>query len=309
MTNNKKLIKPAKDGHIILTNKFTPSKVQKKLINYLYKKIMNSKFKCHYDKTYHTQKYDLKYILTKIVCFIDKHHSWRSLGDGWNNIYKHFRNFVKWDIIDNSFIDLLNLYTNKRNGKHLKVVMVDTSIILNKNGNDYIRRNYCVKNKFCSKLLTIVDDKGIPLFVNYNPGSRYDSKCLIKILDDFLNKTPDIVSFLADAGFYTYDIIDTLKKHGVNPIIAKNVKNKKKDKKYLDKDGNKRKLTVKERIEIQIEDFTNKERKIFKKRKKVENVYANFKQKPHFTVRYDKQIVNMYNLTLLYFCEKIISHI
>ena len=67
MTNNKKLIKPAKDGHIIVTNKFTPSKVQKKLINYLYKKIMNSNFKCHYDKTYHTQKYDLKYILAKIV--------------------------------------------------------------------------------------------------------------------------------------------------------------------------------------------------------------------------------------------------
>ena len=43
---------------------------------------MNSKFKCHYDKTYHTQKYDLKYILTKIVCFIDKHHLWRSLDDG-----------------------------------------------------------------------------------------------------------------------------------------------------------------------------------------------------------------------------------
>ena len=81
--------------------------------------------------------------------------------------------------------------------------------------------------------MTIVDDKGIPLFVNYNPGSRYDSKCLIKILDDFLNKTPDIVSFLADAGFYTYDIIDTLKKHGVNPIIPKNVKIKRKIKSIL----------------------------------------------------------------------------
>ena len=34
MTNNKKLIKPAKDGHITLTKNFTPSKVQTKLINY-----------------------------------------------------------------------------------------------------------------------------------------------------------------------------------------------------------------------------------------------------------------------------------
>ena len=73
----------------------------------------------------------------------------------------------------------------------------------------------------------------------------------------------------------------------------------------MDKNGNKRKLTVKERIEIQLEDITNKERKIFKKRKKVENVYAIFKQKPHFTVRCDKHIVNMYNLILLYFCRQI----
>lgn len=120
--------------------------------------------------------------------------------------------------------------------------MVDTSIILNKNGNDYIRRNYCVKNKFCSKLLTIVDDKGIPLYVNYNPGSRYDSKCLIKILDDFLNKTPDIVSFLVDTTC-SYNSLNRcwilyirynqyIKKHGVNPIIAKNLKNKKREYKY-----------------------------------------------------------------------------
>jgi hypothetical protein len=39
-----KLIKVKVNGHIIITKTFTPSKVQKKLINFLYKKIMNSKF-------------------------------------------------------------------------------------------------------------------------------------------------------------------------------------------------------------------------------------------------------------------------
>ena len=43
MINNKKLIKPAKDGYIINTAKFAPSRVQKKLINFLYNKIMISK--------------------------------------------------------------------------------------------------------------------------------------------------------------------------------------------------------------------------------------------------------------------------
>ena len=94
---------------------------------------MNSKFKHHYEKTYHRQKYDLKYILTCIVSFINNYDSWRSLGNGWNNIYKHFIKLVEWKILDTSFIDLLESYANKRNGKYLKVIMIDTSTILNKN--------------------------------------------------------------------------------------------------------------------------------------------------------------------------------
>ena len=43
------------------------------------------------------------------------------------------------------------------NGKHVIVIMVDTSTIHNKNGNDYLKCNYCVKYKCCTKMLTIVD--------------------------------------------------------------------------------------------------------------------------------------------------------
>jgi hypothetical protein len=58
-----------------------------------------------------------------------------------------------------------------------------------------------------------------------------------------------------------------------------------------------------------MEDLTVKERKLFKKRHKVENVYGNFKQCPHFTVRYDRYIKNLFNLTLIYFSEQILKHI
>jgi hypothetical protein len=49
--------------------------------------------------------------------------------------------------------------------------MTTTSIIINKNGRDSIRRNPLVKNKNCTKILNIVDDKGIPLFTNFNRGT------------------------------------------------------------------------------------------------------------------------------------------
>jgi len=158
------------------------------------------------------------------------------------------------------------------------------------------------------RLLTIVDDKGIPLFINYHPGSTHDSKCLARVLNDFLEKTPDIDTFLADSGFFTVEIMETLKKHGVKPIIAKNVRNKKTNKKYEDKNGKKRKPTYYELIERQTEDFSESDKEIFKQRHKVENVYSNFKQIPRFNMRYDKLIINMYGLTLIYFCEQILKH-
>lgn len=52
-------------------------------------------------------------------------------------------------------------------GYHFKVIITDTSIILNKNGYDRISRNPLVKNKNCTKLLSIVDDKGVTLFADY----------------------------------------------------------------------------------------------------------------------------------------------
>lgn len=305
----KKFIKPAKDGHIINTFNFKPTKVQKKLINYTYKKIMDSKYKCHYNGTYHTQTYDLKYILSKIICFIHNCHTWRSLGNRWNNIYSHLQKLRRWNIFNDSFEDLLKKYTIKRAGRHLKVVMVDISIILNKYGSDLIKRNYLVKNKFCTKILTIVDDKGIPLYIKYDTGSKNDGKSLIEVLDDFLEKTPDIVSFLADSGFYTKAILNTLKKHNVTPIIAKNIRNTKKDKKYVNNSKKNKKITFEELIERQTEDFTNSDKRKFKKRHKVENVYANLKQKPRFNIRYDRFVKNLYNLTLIYFCEQILKHI
>jgi hypothetical protein len=76
-------------------------------------KIMISKYKHHYNCTYHTQIYNLTYILTKIVYFINNHHRWKGLDCCWNNVYKHFIRLSNLNIIDNAFIDILNKYIKK----------------------------------------------------------------------------------------------------------------------------------------------------------------------------------------------------
>jgi hypothetical protein len=300
-----KLIKPNPDKSIVINNIFTPDRVQTRLINKLYMNIMNSDHSKSYDKSYHTQIYDLRYIATKIIYFLHHHSSWRALGTGWENVYAHFQKWSKWGIIDSTFKDLCDQYKIKRG--YLKVVMTDTSIILNKNGSDCISRNPLVKNKNCTKLLSIVDNKGVTLFVDYFPGSKNDGKCLLECLENFLSENIGIITFLADSGFYTNEIIDLLKKHDVKPLIAKNVRNSKKHK-AINK-NKKIKLTYAQKVARQLEDMTKREKNLFKKRGKIENSYASFKQIPRFNVRYDKLIKYFHALSLIYFCEQIIKHL
>ena len=68
MINNKKLIKAAKDGHIINTTKFMPSRVQKKLINFLYNKIhCNSIKKVNIHTNMIFNKYIIFYIFSLYI--------------------------------------------------------------------------------------------------------------------------------------------------------------------------------------------------------------------------------------------------
>src|SRR5271169_1281103 len=256
------LIKPNSDGSIEINNKFKPNRVLVRLINKLSEFIMNSELAKSYDMSHQSQKYTLKYIATKIIYFL--HHctstNWRALGSGWENIYSHFRKWTKWKIIDNVFMDL---YKTKRSG-YLKVIMTDTSFILNKNGSDCIKRNPLVKNKNCTKLFNIVDDKGVSIFVEFCPGSMYDSKCLMTFLAKFLSENIGITTFLADSGFYTTDIMNLLKEYDVKPLIAKNVRNSKKHKNKVNKKGKKIKLTYAQKIARQLEDMTKQEKRFLK---------------------------------------------
>jgi len=106
-------------------------------------------------------------------------------GDNWQNIYAHFQKWTKWGIIDKVYTDLCEKYKHKRSGGYLKVLMIDTTIIMNKNGSDMIKRNLLVKNKNCTKMVNIIDNKGVSIFACYNSGSMHDSKCLLSIIDDF----------------------------------------------------------------------------------------------------------------------------
>ena len=54
----------------------------------------------------------------------------------------------------------------QKNKNSLKIVSVDTSFIYNKYGTDMIKRNKYAKNKNCSKLFLMTNNKQKPIYYN-----------------------------------------------------------------------------------------------------------------------------------------------
>ncbi len=306
-TKNKKdkIREKTKTFEITITKKFVPTRTQKKLINFLHKIIINSKLKKHYNFTFSTQKYTLKFILTHIICFLHEYKCWRNLGCVWNNIYKHYLKLNKHGFLENSYKLLLQKYLRRTKNKTLKFTSCDATILINKNGIDCKGRNKYAKNKFCTKLFTIIDKNKIPIVMFYIAGNTNDIKCLNISLEKFLEQyNKNICYFLADTGFHSKFISELLQKYKVKYLIPKNMRNSKKYKKKN------RKLSHNEKFRIQFEEFTKRDKQIYKKRIAVENMYANYKNSnKRFNIREDKYIKNLEGFTYLFFSEKILNNI
>ncbi len=182
----------------------------------------------------------------------------------------------------------------------MKIVSIDTSIVYNKYGIDGLKRNKYAKNKKCYKLFTLIDSKGKVVYFSYHFGNINDGKILNLNFNNILNIINNKAKyFLADSGFCSKKIRDKLNSKNIKPLIPKNIRNKKKDFKMKN-------LTFQERIKIMLEDFTKEHKIIYKKRIKVENVYANYKQINRFNMRYDKYMNSLIEFMFIYFSKLLI---
>ncbi len=278
---------------------YEPNKITKKLINIICSKISHSNLKNNYNFTYHTQKYSLKNIVTKIFYVLYCAKNWRHLGNGWNNIYKHYIKLNKLNFFCDTYLNLLSKYLRK-NKRSLKLISIDTTIVYNKYGIDKLKRNAYAKNKKCYKLLTVIDSKRKPIYFSYHTGNINDSKILKNNLNKILELLKDKCKIcLADSGFDAKEIRNKFINNKIKPLIPKNIRNIKKDFKMKD-------LTYQERLDIMFENFKKDERELYKKRIKVENFYANYKQIHRFNMRYDKYYTNFMGFIYIYLSNMLI---
>jgi len=275
----------------------------------------------HFNFSYRTQKYRLEDTLPIILDVLKYGFSWRYTTKldknkfksnthyillktkiktnikniAWITIYKIYVKLNDYNIFESTYKELLKKYIKKNKNKNFQYILTDTTTIYNKYNTDTAKRNKYFKNKNVIKISVITDQNGIPISIYVCSGNDHDSKIVQMqlnkpfLIDNYL-ETINKSYFLADKGYDSNILRDTLIDLKYTPIISYNNRNTKNQQLI-------KKLTI-------------EENNIYKKRIKVENLFG--KLKMHYnriTVVNEKKIVNYTGFLHLAMCDIIIKEL
>jgi transposase len=234
----------------------------------------NKELRKSFNFVYKSQKYEIEEILKNILYVNKTGISWRSIISKihYSTIYKAFKKLSSYGIFEMSYSSLLKKYFKKTPAKKLRCILTDTTFIQNKNGKTLIGYNPHYSRKKGTKISTVTDSEGITINMKLYSGNQNDATILLDHLEQKPLIGQDILSrytkfFLADKGYDTTKIKEKLKELKMIPIIAQNKRNIK-DKKLL-------------------KELTKEEKKIYKKRIKIEHSYKTLKNFRRIDTRHD----------------------
>jgi transposase len=223
------------------------------------------------------KKYDLKLIINEIYYILKTGLSWRNYRGpiNYNTLFYYNNKLAKERIFEKAYIKLLNDYYKTNKQSKIKYQLIDTTFIRNKLGSENISLNKFYRNKKCSKISLLTDELGIPISIIYDKGSKADisftkeniNKTLIKInTKKYMNNNKFKQILLADKGYTSKQLKEDLNKEGYIIIVPpkKNSKN----------------------------IFEIKDKIIYKKRMKIEQIFSRLKQSRRIDTRYERKTIN-----------------
>lgn len=239
-------------------------------------------------------KYTEKLYLGCILFIIKYGSTWESfLGPiPGKQLNKRHQEYLRYDLYSKFFETSLKKYLKNNDVKYLSI---DSTVLNNKNCVEVNKHLPYNKNRKGVKVSVIVDDNGSPLNCSISESTKHDSKTgkddienLInnKILKNTLTRTKGYNYLLADSGYDSNDIKNTLTESNFKYIIGPNNRNNK----Y------KKKKKIKKR-----------DRKKYKKRIKVEHFFAIIKRYPKINCVYEKKIASFFGLVLFLFGSILIN--
>ena len=202
----------------------------------------------------------------------------------WQTIYKFYYKLIQNNVIKIIFDNIVDNYKKKILKNN--IFITDTTLIPNKLGINHIGYNPQYPKHKTSKISIISDINGIPLNICCSDGSTNDSKILYNQLDDFKNSNSDLLNnnniLLGDAGYDSNKIREKLNNIKFGKLLA--ARNKR---------------NIKNKYKLELIKLSPEEKKLLKKRIKIEHINAQLKQYKRISIRYDKYISNYINFVYL----------
>ena len=232
-------------------------------------------------------KYSIKDYVIGIIDVIKHNISWNSYNGyiNGNTLRKKHNEWCKLGIYEYAYKKTLNKYINNVSSvKEFKYQSIDSTFIEDINGSKYATYNKVYKRRKGEsskgiKITSLVTTNGIPISININPGNKYDSKILSETINEKIINT-DTIKYknnnrykqylLGDSGYDSNKNAQLLKKKGYTPIIIQNKRN------------------IKNKKLLRILNVTQK--KIYKKRNKIENYHSWIKKFPKIKSLYERNI-------------------
>ncbi len=225
-----------------------------------------------YNKIYPNTKYTLDQIIDDIIYILKTGVSWRNIRSSikCKSLYWHYSRFVKHNI----FLKLYNLFrkqylSNYVHPKNTTIsLLLDSSVIYNKFGVTKLGRNKFYKNKKCMKISLLTDINGCPLSIFLIKGNYHDNSTFDKHIKDINILLPkNKCKLIADKGYTCKKIYNTLDKYKIEHIIPP-------------------------KRNMKLYDTYKYSKDEYKKRIKIEHIFARLKMMRRIECRYDKFMPN-----------------
>ena len=233
-----------------------------------------------FTKNHPNTKFSLDFIINELLYFLKSGISWRHLRSqiSYKTLHYYYIKFVKANVFVNLFQKIRRKYiTNYINKSDNATLYIDSTIIYNKCGINKLGRNKFYKNKRTTKISLMTDFNGFPLSILFMKGNYHDTSVFNNHIHDATVLLPNIrKKVIADKGYTSNANYKLLNDNNIAHIIPPR-KNMKIAKTYI---------------------YDKKE---YKQRIMIEQIFGRLKSYKRINLRYDKLLRNFKGFSLLAF--------
>lgn len=141
---------------------------------------------------------------------------WRSLNQlDFRTAHRHFMKWARSGVFEDAYRRLLAL--SRRSKKDGSYMAIDTSFVKNVFGVECVGRNPTDRGRKATKVVALVDDRGLPHQLGFVPANTSDHKCLSHVLP-FPNQFKGVHVY-ADKGFDSQRTREEIKRQGCIPVV------------------------------------------------------------------------------------------